>query len=125
MAKDLIIVEENIGDIKVELYNIAVDREKRKIGETLLGQGGFLQVMASHLKKRPTKHSKLRKNNNDKGALISQYTEHKHTIHCKKHKRRETTEEFADAPPGGEMLDSKKTLNMDLTVTESNPAYMT
>jgi hypothetical protein len=52
LSKDLTKVEDNIGDIKVELHNMAVAKEKRKIGEIFHGDGGFLQVMSTIMKKK-------------------------------------------------------------------------
>jgi hypothetical protein len=72
MSKDLCKVEENIGDIKIELNSIAVDREKKKIGDTLLGKGGFLQIMSSTLKRKQTQIPKNLRHSmkNNKDALI-------------------------------------------------------
>lgn len=103
MAKDLGRVEDNIGEIKVELHEIAVDREKRKIGQTLLGAGGFVHVMASSLKRKQTKAAKKQYNKSSLGGnaratcketLIDQYKSSS-TLHSRKHRRTETKDEYS------------------------------
>jgi len=62
------------------------------VRETLLGEGGFLAVMASSLKRKGTKKNDAEKYGPDRKELLIKEYKHNVTLHCKKHNKRETKE---------------------------------
>jgi uncharacterized protein YycO len=91
LGKDLTKVTENITDVKVELNTMMINKEKKKIGNALSGDGGFIQMTCSKMSKKIHKHHSGK--HEDKDQIVEDYKQHP-TMHCKKHNRQETKEMF-------------------------------